>query len=54
MLDKKKNVSVYYEIYRNDNVVMTVYTWLEVLDFIFEDYIRTSGSYEYSFKQFVV
>ena len=52
MLIRKPELNSYYEIYRNGNYCATVLTKTEVLDFIFDDHVRTAGIFEYSFKFF--
>ena len=52
MLIRKPELDSYYEIYRNGVYAATVLTNVEVLDFIFDDHVRTGGIFEYTFKFF--
>ena len=46
----RPKIPLYYEIYRNDELWLTVLTWLDVLNFIFDDHVKTRGVFKYSFK----
>ena len=40
-----------FDVYRNDEKVVTVNSFSQVLDFIFADFVKTEGKFEYSFKE---
>ena len=51
-MKKKKFPKHYlYEIYRDNVLWLTVTTWRSVIDNIFEDFKKTCGTCEYSFRQ---